>query len=59
LLVAGSVVELFADDVDEAEDEERSEKVEHPVLTTGSAGEELDESVASESKAEAIRDGPG
>ena len=57
--MARSAVELFADDVDEAEEEERGEEVEHPVLAAGAAGEELEEGVAGEAEAEAVGDGPG
>ena len=51
---------LFSDDVEEAEKEEGGEEVEHPVAAKiGTAGEELEESVAGEAEAEAIGDGPG
>ncbi len=48
--------------VDEAEEEEGGEEVEHPVLAecfAGAAGEDLDEGVAGEAEAEAVGDGPG
>ena len=46
--------------VDEAEEEEGGEEVEHPVFAkVGAAGEELDEGVAGEAEAEAVGDGPG
>src|ERR1700729_1381556 len=51
---------LGADDVDEAEEEEGGEEVEHPVFAkVGAAGEELKERIAGETEAEAIGDGPG
>ena len=46
-------------DVDEAEEEEGGEEVEHPVFAFGATGEELDEGVAGEAEAEAVGDGPG
>ena len=48
---------LFADEQNEAEEEEGGEEVEHPVLAAGTAGEELDESVAGEAEAETVGDG--
>ncbi len=44
--------------VDEAEEEEGGEEVEHPVFFAGATGEELDEGVAGEAEAEAVGDGP-
>src|ERR1700677_3621735 len=51
--------ELVFGDVDEAEEEESGEEVEHPVFLFGAAGDELEESVAGEAEAEACGDGPG
>ena len=46
-------------EVDEAEEEEGGEEVEHPVLAAGSAGEEFERGVGGEAEAEAVGDGPG
>ena len=64
-LVAGPLHKsrtLFSDDIDEAEEKEGGEEVEHPVSAkgvTGAAGEELQKRVAGEAEAEAVGDGPG
>ncbi len=50
---------LFSDKEDETEEEEGGQEVEHPILTASAAGEELEESVAGETEAEAVGDGPG
>ena len=46
-------------DVEEAEEEEGGEEVEHPVFVACAAGEELEGGVAGEAEAEAVGDGPG
>ena len=53
---------LFFDDVDEAEEKEGGEEVEHPVSAEGMASatrEELEDGIAGEAEAEAVGDGPG
>jgi hypothetical protein len=53
---------LVFGEVEEAEEEEGGEEVEHPVSAEGVAGatgEELEEGVAGEAEAEAVGDGPG
>ena len=53
---------LFSDDVDEAEEEESGEEIEHPVsseCSSGAAGKELKQRVTGEAEAEAVGDGPG
>ena len=52
---------LFADDIDKAEEKQGCEEVEHPVLAKGVAGttsEELEKSIAGETEAQTIGDGP-
>jgi hypothetical protein len=49
---------LSLGEVDEAEDEEGGQEVEHPVFCFGAAGDELDEGVAGEAEAQAVGDGP-
>ena len=46
-------------DVDEAEEEEGGEEVEHPVLAAGAAGDEFEGGEADEAEAEAGGDGIG
>ena len=50
---------LVFGDVDEAEEEESGEEVEHPVLAAAATGDELEKGVAGEAEAEAVGDGPG
>jgi hypothetical protein len=45
-------------EVEETEEEEGAEEVEHPVFGFGAAGEELDEGVAGKAEAQAVGDGP-
>ena len=48
--------------IDETEEKQSCEDVEHPVLAEGVAGttgEELEESVAGEAEAQTVGDGPG
>src|ERR1700679_269624 len=49
---------LFPNYVDEPEEEEGGEDVEHPVFALGAAGEKLDQGVTGQTEAEAVGDGP-